>query len=126
MNKQGSSNRLIYDECSYVQKLGDSSSQFHYRTFMGMYENDEKCKLDKFWKPFDAEIVDVESELKNITRPFTKCSNLKYHPQCKKSDMCISTYDKSRPVVLNRDVCPIVQNNIKRMTSNGLNPVNNL
>jgi hypothetical protein len=126
MNKQGSSNRLIYDECAYAQKLGDSTSPFQYRTYMGMYENCEKCVQDKFWRPFDAEIVDVESELKNISRPATKCASLKYHPACKKSDMCISTYDNSRPVVLNRDVCPVVKNNIPRMSSNGLNPVADL
>jgi len=120
MNKQGSSNRLIYDECAYEQKKGDSTSPYEYRTYMGMYENCEKCKFDKFWKPFDPEIVDVESELKNITRPATKCSNLKYNPSCKKSDLCVSTFDNKRPIIFNRDVCPVVFNNIKRQTSNGL------
>jgi hypothetical protein len=126
MNKQGGSSRLIYDECAYAQKLGDSTSPFEYRTFVGMYENCDKCKLDKYWRPFDAEIVDVESELKNISRPATKCANLKYHPGCKKSDMCMSTFDKSRPVILDRDVCSIVKNNIPRLTSNGLRPVSEL
>jgi len=117
---QGSSNRLPYDECSYAQKIGDSTSPFQYRTYMGAYENCEKCKYDKFWKPFDVEIVDVESELKNITRPSTKCANLKYTPSCKKSAMCTSTYDPSRPIVFAPDVCPIVFNNIPKQTSNGM------
>ena len=120
MNKQGASNRLVYDACAYVQRLSDSTSPFLYRTYIGNYENCEKCKYDKFWRPFDAEVVDVESELKNITRPATKCANLKYNPACKKSDMCMSTYDPSRPVILNRDVCNIVFNNIPRNISNGL------
>jgi hypothetical protein len=123
MNKQGASNRLVYDECAYAQRMSDSTSPFQYRTYMGAYENSEKCKYDKFWKPFDGEIVDVESELKNITRPATKCANLKYNPACKKSAMCTSTYDPSRPVILNVDVCPVVYNNIPRQTSNGMRPV---
>ncbi len=119
---QGSSNRLVYDECAYAQKLGDSTSPFQYRTYMGAYENCDKCKYDKFWRPFDPEIVDVESELKNISRPATKCANLKYSPTCKKSNMCMSTFDPSRPVVLLPDVCPIIFNNIPKQTSNGMRP----
>jgi hypothetical protein len=126
MNKQGASNRLVYDECAYAQRMSDSTSPFQYRTFIGAYENAEKCKQDKFWKPFDVEVVDVESELKNITRPATKCAILKYHPSCVKSDMCMSTYDPSRPIILDKDICPVVKNNIPRLTSNGLSPLNNM
>ena len=117
---QGSSNRLPYDECAYAQKLHDSTTPFQYRTYAGAYENCDKCKLDKFWRPFDPEIVDVESELKNISRPATKCTTLKYHPSCKKSSACMSTFDPSRPVVHNADVCPVVHNNIPKITHNGM------
>lgn len=122
MNKQGGSSKLMYDECAYAQKLNDSKSPYEYRTYVGMYENGDKCKLDKYWRPYDAEIVDVESELKNISRPASKCTELKYQPGCKKSNSCISTFDSSRPVILDRDVCPIVSNNIPRQTSTGLTP----
>jgi len=117
---QGSSNRLPYDECAYAQRLYESTTPYQYRTYVGAYENGDKCRLDKFWRPFDAQIVDVESELKNISRPATKCGILKYHPDCKKSAKCISTFDKSNPVVHNADVCPIVYNNIPKITSNGM------
>ena len=124
MNRQGSSNRLIYDECAYSQDLNESVSPFQYRTYMGAYESCGKCKYDTFWHPFDAEIVDVESELKNITRPGTKCSNLKYHPACKKSKQCISTFDPSRPVVWSPEICPVVKNNIPKLTTTGVkNPL---
>lgn len=125
MNKQGASNRLPYDECAYAQKINDSTSPFLYRTYVGAYENCEKCKYNKFWRPFDPEIVDVESELKNISRPATKCTVLKYHPACKKSNMCISTFDPSRPVILDRDVCPVVFNNIPRQKTSGFVPHGN-
>jgi hypothetical protein len=117
---QGSSNRLPYDDCAYAQRLHDSTTPYQYRTYVGAYENCDKCKFDKFWRPFDAEIVDVESELKNISRPLSSCASLKYNPKCKKSNSCISTFDPSVPVVHNADVCPIVHNNIKKLTHNGM------
>jgi hypothetical protein len=120
MTQQGSSNRLRYDTCAYEKSLTESVSPFAYRTYGGMYENEQKCKKDKFWKRNDVDVVDVESDLKNITRPATKCPSLKYDPKCKKSGQCISTYDPSVPVILDYNVCPIVFNNIPRQTSNGL------
>lgn len=120
MTQQGSSNRLIYDECSYTKSLTESVSPFAYRTYGGAYENEKKCIKDKFWKRIDSDVVDVESDLKNITRPATKCPSLKYNPKCNKSGQCISTYDPSVPVILDYNVCPIVFNNIQRMKTNGL------
>jgi hypothetical protein len=121
MTQQGSSNRLIYDQCAYEKQLGESVSPYAYRTYGGAYENGQKCKQDKFWKRNDADVVDVESDLKNITRPATKCPSLKYDPKCKKSGQCISTFDPSLPVILDYNVCPVVFNNIPRMTTNGIN-----
>jgi hypothetical protein len=120
MTQQGSSNRLIYDDCAYVKSLTESVSPFAYRTYGGAYENDSKCKKDKFWKRIDVDVVDVESDLKNITRPATKCPSLKYDPKCKKSGQCVSTFDPSVPVILDYNVCPIVFNNIPRMTNSGI------
>ena len=124
MTQQGSSNRLRYDECAYSKTLNESTSPFQYMMYDGKYDNCDKCKQDRFWHPFDKEVVDVESELKNITRPATKCPSLKYNPVCKKSGQCISTYDPSVPVILDSNVCPIVFNNIKRQTNPGFNKLN--
>lgn len=119
MTQQGSSNRLRYDNCAYAKTLAESVSPFAYQMYDGKYENRDKCKFDVAWRPYDREVVDIESDLKNISRPATKCPSLKYNPNCKKSSKCISTFDKV-PVILNRDVCPIVFNNIPRMRNNGL------
>ena len=119
MTQQGSSNRLRYDECAYSKTLSESLSPYSYMMYDGKFENTEKCKKDKFWHPYDINVVDVESELKNISRPATKCPSLKYNPACKKSGQCISTFDPSVPVILNSNVCPIVFNNIKRLTNPG-------
>ena len=120
MTQQGSSNRLRYDNCAYAKTLAESVSPFAYMMYDGKFENGGKCKLDNAWRPYYKEVVDVESDLKNITRPATKCPSLKYNPNCKKSPGCVSTFDPSVPVILDRDVCPIVFNNIPRMNYNGL------
>ena len=79
----GNSNRLIYDECACQKKLTESTDPFLYRMYEGAHENCNRCIYDKLYRPFD--VVDQESELKNITRPTSRCPHLKYNPKCKKS-----------------------------------------
>jgi hypothetical protein len=114
---QGSSNRLPYDCCAYEKRLAESVSPLEYQLYEGKYESCTKCIYDKFYRPFD--LVDFESELKNITRPNTKCDSLKYNPSCKKSKSCISTFDPEVPIVFASEICPIVHNNIPKMTHPG-------
>ena len=113
----GSSNRLIYDRCAYDKELAESVAPLNYRMYSGAHENCNKCIYTKFYRPFD--LVEQESELKNITRPATKCPSFKYNPKCKKSKSCTSTFDDSVPVVLAPEVCPIVHNNIPKTNSPG-------
>ena len=119
MTQQGSSNRLLYDACACSQNYHDSTSPFKYVTYMGAYENVDKCRSNKFWRPFDPEVVDMESELKNITRPASKCATFKYLPTCPKTPSCTSTFHQPMPQIVNT-VCPIVHNNIPRQPCNGL------
>jgi hypothetical protein len=114
----GSSNRLIYDNCAYQKKLYESTSPLAYMLYDGKMESCDKCTYEgQFWRPYD--LVDVESELKNITRANSKCPQYKYNPNCKRSKYCLSTYDKTAPVVLAPEVCPIVFNNIVKMKTPG-------
>ena len=114
----GSFNRLRYDNCAYSQDLNQSTSPLNYQMSRYKFENCSACSYDgKYFAPFD--LVDYESELKNITRPNTLCSDLKYSPTCEKSDMCISTFEQDNPVVMIRNVCPVVCNNIKKPTYPG-------
>jgi hypothetical protein len=115
----GSSNRLIYDSCAYKKELYESTSPLQYRLYEGKYENCERCKFDKSWRPFDTEIVDVESELRNINKPISNCDEFMYNPNCKKSGMCTSTFDKTNPVIWSPELCPIVFNNIKKPNNPG-------
>ena len=115
----GSSNRQIYDNCNYQKRLHESVSPLAYQLYQGKHENCNKCIYDKFYVPYQPEIVDIESELKNITRPLSDCDQFKYSPKCKKSGLCISTFDKTAPIVLAPEVCPIIYNNIPRQTNPG-------
>lgn len=114
-------NRRKGDQCVYQQDLQMSTSPLSYMTYQGAYENCSKCIYEgQFNVPYAPEIIDIDSELKNITRPLSDCNQLKYSPNCKRSGMCVSTFDRSAPVVLAPEVCPIIYNNILRRTSNGI------
>ena len=119
-NNVGSSNRLIYDCCAYKKSLNESTSPLIYNLYEGKFQNCNKCTYEnKFWRPFSAEIVDVESDLLNITRPSTRCENKKYNPSCGRSRNCLSTYEPDAPVILDRDICPVVYNNIPTSVGKG-------
>ena len=111
----GSSNRLLYDNCSYQKRLYESTSPLSYQMYQGKFENCHKCLHDKFWTPY--KVVDIETELRNQTRPLSHCDQFKYTPGCKKSNMCMSTFDKNRPVVYAPEVCSILHNNIPKTES---------
>jgi len=113
----GSSNRLMYDNCSYSKQLHESTSPLGYNLFQGKYENCKKCVYDHHWRPY--QLVDIETELRNQTRPLSHCDQFKYSPTCKKSGSCLSTYDKTVPIVYAPEVCPIIYNNIPKMDNPG-------
>ena len=114
----GAYNRLSYDNCAYQKRLYESTSPLLYQLYDGKFENCDKCTYkNKFWRPYD--LVELESELLNITRPNSKCAQLKYNPDCKKSKLCTSTFEKDLPVIVNSQVCPVVRNNIPRMNHVG-------
>lgn len=115
----GASNRMLYDNCNYQRLTRQSTDPLAYNLYQGKYENCSKCIYDNFYVPYQPEIIDMDSELKNLTRPLSDCDQYKYNPNCRKSRMCVSTFDKSNPVVLAPEVCPIVHNNIPRRTSPG-------
>jgi hypothetical protein len=115
----GGFNRLRYDMCEYKQNLYQSVGPLAHQMYGGAYENCQKCIYDdkSFYRPFD--LVDIESELRNISRRASKCPQNKYLPNCKKSGSCTSTFDKSNPIVMAQEVCPIVRSNLPRITSTG-------
>lgn len=117
---QGFSTRLPYDPCAYSKSLSESTSPYAYQMYDGKYENCNRCVYDHYPRPFDGNIVDVESELRNQTRPSSKCPSRMYNPKCKKSHACTSTFDNTVPVVLAPEVCPPVYNNLIWGNDNGI------
>lgn len=113
----GAFNRLSYDNCEYQKRVTESTSPFAYQMYEGKFENCQKCVHDNFYRPYD--LVDIETELRNINRPASRCPSKKYDPRCVKSTTCMSTFDKTVPVVLAPEICPIIKNNIIRPTSVG-------
>lgn len=100
--------------------MSESTSPFQYQMYDGKFENCKRCVYDHYTRPFDGNIVDLESELRNQNRRASKCPSMKYNPQCKKSPECTSTFDESNPVVLAPEVCPIVHNNLVWNGSTGI------
>lgn len=72
----GITDHLIYDDCAYNHTLLENKNWSHYRLNQDPFENKNKCKFDNFYHPYD--LIDLDSELKNITRPASKCINLQY------------------------------------------------
>ena len=117
----GGFNRPNYDACAFQKRIRESTSPLAYRLYQGKYEHSGKCVHDKFWTPM--QLVDVESELRNQTRPLSKCDKYKYNKGCERSAMCWNTFDASVPIVYAPEVCSPIKNNIPRTTDNGLPPM---
>jgi len=113
----GGTNRINQDNCAYQKSLYESTSPLSYQLYMGKHESCSACIQDKFYLKYN--LVDVESEVKGINRPLSKCDQLKYNPGCKSSARCVSTFDKNVPRVRVPELCPIVYNNIPKMTHPG-------
>ena len=82
-----SSNRLMYDACSYDTKVKTSMGPFQYATYSGKFENSNKCTLDRavvtgnFVSQYSGNMVDLESDLRGQTRLASKCPSRKYMPK---------------------------------------------
>jgi hypothetical protein len=104
----GNLNKSLYDKCATQRQHYESTSPFEYAMFDGKYKNINQCSLNnKKYNPYD--LVDIDTELRGINRPLSKCIQNKYNPTCIKSSSCFSTFDNP-PVVYAPEVCPIIQN----------------
>jgi hypothetical protein len=108
-------NLLTYDNCNQNQKVNSSTAPYGYETYIGAYVNDMKCYNQQVWSKQDPKVVDAESELQYRTRPMSRCAQYKYQPFCESSPMCISTFDKSLPVIYDPALScgPVVRSNIQ-------------
>lgn len=77
--------RDLYDTCEYDKYLQESTGSFKWLS-QQVYENPTNCHVDQ--SPFlrgsaygvERNDIDIESELRNITRVNSRCPELKYDP----------------------------------------------
>ena len=72
--------RLDYDGCAYAKDFQESTSPLEYLMYKGKYENCKNCPDHTNNLEFGTK-VEVESELRNITRQTSKCPSKKYDPK---------------------------------------------
>ena len=85
-------NRLNYDTCQYQQHLAESTGPGHYQlatppiSCTPCYPNDVQIRLQHRGGSVDTSkpMIDIDSEMMNITRPSSKCPSRKWVPQCEK------------------------------------------
>ena len=83
-------NRLNYDTCEYKQSLSESIGPGHYQIntppvscepcypyapSVRLQRSGDSVNLSKY-------MIDIDSELMNITTPASKCPSKKYLPKC--------------------------------------------
>lgn len=76
-------NKSLYDNCNLTQKQKDNFSIFNYYTDISMYKNNSNSPNTSVQNstgtpPID--LLNIENDLKNITRNNSKCANNKYTP----------------------------------------------
>jgi hypothetical protein len=80
-------NRLTYDQCAYMKKLGESVAPINYMLDPVRYENCNQCRIGVGIVGGTAvshvmgNMVDLENDLRGANRPNTHCPTYKYHPQ---------------------------------------------
>ena len=107
-----SSNRLIYDKCAYATEIKESTGPLEYNLFKGKYENCKQCPVGEFTN------ADTESELHGLTRPGTKCPELKFDPTKEYK------YPELSPARMCENIYYITPNNLEKPTTNMLNENN--
>lgn len=86
-------NRLTYDNCAYQQTLNQSVGTLAYQLDPSRYHNCSACRMElglvggNNVSQIKGNLVDLESDLKGITRLGSKCPQLKYLNPCPNGDM---------------------------------------
>ena len=88
-----SSNRLMYDSCEYQTRLNESSNTLNYTLNPLRNENCNKCRMELGTiggtnvSHIRGNLVDLETDLKGITRKASLCPTQKFVSACAKGNM---------------------------------------
>ena len=94
-------NRLTYDQCAYDKALLQSTSPLNYIINPIKYENCQKCRMElgvvggTAVSHITGNLVDLENDLRNQTRPNTHCPTYKFTPR---SDGFVQGKEYIKPV----------------------------
>ena len=83
-----SSNRLMYDTCAYKKNLDQSVGSLSYLLNPIKYENCNKCRMElglvggTAVSQIKGNLVDLENDLRGITRSASLCPSKHYIPNC--------------------------------------------
>lgn len=87
--------RPIYDPCAYSKDLDESTSVLNYVLDPNKHYNCNECRIEfglvagNNVSRYEGNMVDLESDLRNQNRLYSRCPSKKYLPKCKKG--CKST-----------------------------------
>src|SRR5581483_9631639 len=85
-------NRSKYDICAYQKSLSQSTSSINYTLDPNKYFNCNDCRIEfgliggNNVSITSGNMVDLESELFNLTRQMSNCPERKYLPYCEGCD----------------------------------------
>lgn len=91
MSSHFSFTRDKYDSCEYDKYLQETNGPYQWLA-QNVYENKDECHVEQ--SPYmrgvaahgiNRNVIDIESELLNITRPNSRCPDLKYNPTIHKT-----------------------------------------
>jgi hypothetical protein len=80
--------RSIYDNCDYKNRLGDNEGVLHYTLNGDKYYSCNQKRIEfgllggNNVSQSKENLVDLESDLRNQTRLYSKCPTRKYRPNC--------------------------------------------
>lgn len=80
--------RSKYDDCAYSQRLNENQSVLHYGLDTNKFYNCDQRRIDfgivggNDVSQSAENLVDLESELRNQTRLYSRCPRQKFRPSC--------------------------------------------
>lgn len=88
-----SSNRILYDTCEYKERLFENRNQMQYTLDPVKYYHPNPCRMalgivgGNNVSQIQGNLVDLESDLMNITRKYSECPSEKYKSLCENLDL---------------------------------------
>jgi hypothetical protein len=113
-------NRLRYDQCAYQKDLSQSTSSLNYTLDPNKFYNCNDCRVEfglvggNNVSITNSNMVDLESDLFNITRQNSTCPERKYLPFCEGCEEnggipCGSASCKRREQLTELNACNMIQ-----------------